>query len=631
MKRKILKILSCSFLLTMVVSCKNNKNDSILDNSSVGSSVQDSSSIEDLNHNLNSTAPTYQLEDHSSNYIDDNYKNYTQILVYSYYDSNGDGIGDLKGLISKLDYINNGDKNSKTSIGYDGIYMLPIFPSPSYHKYDATNYYDIDKSYGTLEDFDKLMSEANKRGIDIILDLAVNHTSTQHPWFQSAIADLKKNNSYDPNTKGVPDYLIENNKYLGYYNFTTDVGFRSEEYEINNSAKKWVPISGTDWFYEEQFSGGNMPDLNLANEDVKAEIKNIMKFWLDKGVKGFRFDACEHFFDENKRKSYAFINELRSWGDELTKDRDKKFYMVGEGPWSSLVTDYYENTNAHSFMNFHLGAGSVPRIANMACYAKDYLETIKAITEAGNKYTLDDQYNVVVGNRKTNSAATYFSRVIKTWDDMLYKANPNAIDANFGVNHDTLRASNFIARSYKNNELENGLKLFWGINNTLSGVTFNYYGEEVGMRAGNKDNDPDKRQPMYWSTSNREGITNVPPGGGAVTQILSPVDVQMNNPTSLWNYIREINRMKSFFPEIARGKQEFVSAKADFTVLKKTYNNSSIYLVYNFNTDTNQIPLEDLGIENVPTEIKYSVSSNDKYAKLTETTLNVPGYSITIL
>ncbi|MCM1081821.1 MAG: alpha-amylase family glycosyl hydrolase, partial [Muribaculum sp.] len=125
-----------------------------------------------------STVNTNYEYEHELNIIDDNYRNYYEIFVYSFYDSDGDGIGDLKGVTSKLDYIQD--------MGFNGIWLMPIMPSTTYHKYDVTDYYGIDPQYGTMADFDELVSECNKRGIKLILDLVLNHSSAQHEWFLNA-------------------------------------------------------------------------------------------------------------------------------------------------------------------------------------------------------------------------------------------------------------------------------------------------------------------------------------------------------------------------------------------------------------------------------------------------------------
>ena len=151
--------------------------------------------------------------------IDDNYRNYYEIYVGGFYDSNGDGIGDLKGITEKLSYLNDGDPKTDTDLGINGIWLMPIFPSPTYHKYDAKDYYSIDPQYGTMEDFDELIAACDKAGIDVILDLVLNHTSTQNPWFQSAIKSIGIK-PCGQEVCPVEEKCIEHNPYCNYNNFT---------------------------------------------------------------------------------------------------------------------------------------------------------------------------------------------------------------------------------------------------------------------------------------------------------------------------------------------------------------------------------------------------------------------------
>ena len=197
---------------------------------------------------------------------DDNYRTWYEIFVYSFCDSNGDGLGDLQGVTDQLDYLQN--------LGITGIWLMPIHPSSSYHKYNVSDYYAIDPDYGTMEDFETLMAECEKRGIHVILDLVVNHTGSDHPWFQEAAAYLQSLGDAEPDVQACP--------YVDYYNFTKEP----------KTAHTQVP--GTDWYYESQFSSA-MPDLNLDSELVRQEIGDIMRFWLDKGVAGFRLDAAKEF------------------------------------------------------------------------------------------------------------------------------------------------------------------------------------------------------------------------------------------------------------------------------------------------------------------------------------------------
>ena len=198
------------------------------------------------------------------NIIDDNNRNWYEIFVYSFYDSDNDGIGDLNGVTSKLDYIR--------EMGFNGIWLMPIHPSPTYHKYDVKDYYDVDEVYGTLDDLKNLVDEAHKRGIRVILDLVVNHSSSDHPWFKEACDYIREN--------GAPG-----GKYGEYYNFTKKA-----------NATGYSLVSGTSYYYESRFWSG-MPDLNLDSEQVKAEIVKIMKYWFEEyQIDGFRLDAVTSYY-----------------------------------------------------------------------------------------------------------------------------------------------------------------------------------------------------------------------------------------------------------------------------------------------------------------------------------------------
>ncbi len=248
------------------------------------------------------TAPT----DGETNVIDDKYRNWYEVFVYSFADSDGDRYGDLNGLTGKLDYI--------ASLGCNGIWLMPIMPSPSYHKYDVTDYYDIDPLYGTLDDFENLLAEAHARGIDVIIDLVVNHTSSEHPWFVSARTG-------------------EESPYRDYYNFT------DEPQPGYNRAG--------DSYYESRFVA-TMPDLNLDNPAVRDEIEKIMRFWLELGVDGFRLDAVTSYYTGNPAKNIAFL----SWLGDTARAIAPDCYIVGEA-WEDLYTlETYAESRIDAFFCF---------------------------------------------------------------------------------------------------------------------------------------------------------------------------------------------------------------------------------------------------------------------------------------
>lgn len=263
------------------------------------------------------------------NIIDDKYRNYYEIFVYSFFDTNNDGIGDLNGVTQKLDYIK--------EMGFNGIWLMPIHPSPTYHKYDVKDYYAIDPAYGTLDDFKKLVDEAHKRGINIILDLVVNHSSSEHPWFKNACDSIRKNGS-------------PSGEYADFYNFTKQ-----------SSTTGYSPVSGTSYYYESRFWSG-MPDLNLDSENVKAEIVKIMNYWLnDYNVDGFRLDAVTSYYTGNVPSNVEFLSWLNTEAKKLKSDA----YIVGEA-WlgSDFEINRYYQSGIDSFFLF-TGAQAGGTIASL--------------------------------------------------------------------------------------------------------------------------------------------------------------------------------------------------------------------------------------------------------------------------
>lgn len=241
--------------------------------------------------------------------------NWYEVFVRSYQDSDGDGLGDLPGLNQRLDYIED--------MGWRGLWLMPVMPSPSYHKYDVTNYMAVDAQYGTLDDMRALIDAAHERGISVIIDLPINHTSTQHPWFVAACEALENSD---------PD-----NAYIDYYNFNQTGG------------NGFTPLGETGWFYEERFAGGGMPDLNLDNPAVRDEIRAIMDFWLtDVGADGFRLDAVTSYYTGDTPANVAFLAWLKRTAEEIKPGA----YLVGEC-WANLKTiaDYYKS-GVNSFFLF---------------------------------------------------------------------------------------------------------------------------------------------------------------------------------------------------------------------------------------------------------------------------------------
>ncbi len=248
-----------------------------------------------------------------------------ELFVRSFYDSNGDGVGDFNGITSKLDYLQ--------SLGINAVWLMPINPSPSYHGYDVTDYYNVNPQYGTMDDFKRLLAEAHKRNIHIIIDMVLNHTSSQHPFFVNANNDI--NSPYR-------DWYIWSDTSLGSF---------------------WHP--GKTGFYFGIFSDA-MPDLNYRNPAVTAQMENAIRFWLnDVGVDGFRMDAINRLIEEgDKTENTPSTHEWLKGFYQFYKSADPNAYTVGEvfnaGP---SLAKTYTGDQLDQIFNFEL-ASSIINSAN---------------------------------------------------------------------------------------------------------------------------------------------------------------------------------------------------------------------------------------------------------------------------
>ena len=494
---------------------------------------------------------------------DDNYRTWYEVFVYSFCDSNADGIGDLQGLISKLDYLE--------ELGINGIWMMPISPSYSYHKYDVNDYYAIDPQYGTMADFDQLMAECEKRDIKVILDLVVNHCGSGNPWFQEATDYLR---NLDPGQEPT----AEECKYFDYFTFATEM------------KSGYHRVSGTPYYYEGQFSS-SMPDLNWANQDMRADVKDVMQFWLDKGVSGFRVDAAKEFYTGAVGKNVEVMNWLQTTAASIKPD----VYMVAE-VWEvdyRTLAEYYES-GFTSIFNYQYG-----NYDGMLC---------KVLNGRGNPGTV-----------------SRWAKSLKTVDDAFAASNPNYIDAPFLSNHDVGRIYGFVNGDPMRIKMAGAMNLF------MSGAAFIYYGEEIGMPGSG--NDPSKRAPMYWNADRDDGTTTLPPGCVLpdTGYALGSYEEQKDDAYSVYNYYREAIAIRNGLPVIARGKSvpEDTLNVACVAAVRKTWNDQQCIIIMNIDDDEGGA-IVDLS-SYTDWKLVASLSVSEETVSQEGNSLKLPAYGIAIL
>jgi alpha-amylase len=299
-----------------------------------------------------------------------------EIFVRSFYDSTGDGVGDINGIIEKLDYLNDGDPTTTDDLGISGIWLMPINPSPSYHGYDVTDYRAINPEYGTMDDMKRLVEEAEARGIAIIMDLVINHSGVDHPWFVAS--------AQDPNSETVDWYVWAEE----------DPEFRGPDNQI-----VWHERDGR--YYYGVFWGG-MPDLNYDTPEVTEEIYDISRFWLEEvGVAGFRLDAIKHIIEdgENQENTLATREWLANY-HAFIESVDPEALLVGEVWSASALAAPYSGTSVDIVFEFDLAESIIQSASfGVASAVENQMETILDLYAPG-------QYATFLTNHDQNRVAS---------------------------------------------------------------------------------------------------------------------------------------------------------------------------------------------------------------------------------
>ena len=494
-----------------------------------------------------------------------------EVFVYSFCDSDGDGIGDLPGLLSKLDYINDGSPAEGDDLGMTGLWLMPVFPSNTYHKYDVTDFTGIDPAYGTPEDMDALLAACHERGMTVILDLPVNHTSTAHPWFQVAAKYLR---SLPPGREAVKEEC----PYVWYYQFAR------EQYD------GYVPLPDSEWYYEARF-WSEMPDLNLTTGEVRQELKDVIDFWLDRGVDGFRLDAVTSYYTDNPEAGIEFTR----WLTETAKERKPSAYIVGEA-WAD------QNT-----------------------YARFYRSGIDSLFD----FAFAGRDGIISRIVNRTADLRYLAEAMVQEEELYASMNPLYVNAPFYTNHDMDRGAEYFV-----GDDGTKAKIAEALNLLMTGNAFIYYGEELGMKGAGRDEN--RRAPMYWSDDpHAPGMCAGPAGLDEIRMEYGSLEKQISDPDSIFSYVREAVRIRESLPAVSRGRtvrvpeleeESFVGFLREYSVDQGA--DSVLVLINTGDTEvTRRLP------DSVAryTDLRAALYTGDRNARLNDREITIPAGGILYL
>lgn len=445
-----------------------------------------------------------------------------EVFVRSFADSNGDGVGDLAGLTARLDALNDGDPATTADLGVDALWLMPIFTSPSYHGYDVADYLSVDPEYGTLADLQALVAAAHQRGMKVILDMVLNHSSSQHPWFVNARtgADAQWRDRYVWSA--------------------TDPGWQKP-----GGGAAWYPTASG--YYYGIFDA-SMPDLNLANPAVEAELTEVMRTWLDRGVDGFRLDAVRYLVESgpgtgqvDQPATHAFLKRLRA---SLHRTHPQAL-LVAEA-WATVETaaTYY-------------GQGDEVQLG----FSFDQADAIRASLVGAQSGTLQ--------NLLARAEAAFAGK-------------DRGFEAPFLSNHDQPREARVVGGDLAASKLAAATLL------ALPGTPFLYYGEELGMWGGAGGDDRNKRTIYPW--------TDAAPGFGFTAGVpwfqapeAAGVDLATAkaDPGSLWHTYRALIALRHARPALARGEAArlpLTTGGAGALALLRTSSGARVLFLANFAT-----------------------------------------------
>ncbi len=454
-----------------------------------------------------------------------------EVHVRAFYDSNADGIGDFPGLISKLDYIQD--------LGVTAIWLLPFYPSPLKDDgYDIADYFDVHPAYGTLRDFKKFLREAHRRGLRVITELVLNHTSDQHPWFQRA-------RRARPGSRW-RDFYVWSDTPERY----KEARIIFKDYEPSNWA--WDPVARA-YYWHRFFS--HQPDLNYDNPEVRKAVFRVLDFWLELGVDGFRLDAVPYLFEregtscENLPETHAFLKELRRHVDERFGER---MLLAEANQWPEDAVAYFgDGDECHMAFHFPL----MPRLF-MAIHMEDRFPIVDILNQTP-PIPENCQWALFLRNHDELT----LEMVTDEERDYMYRvyARDRHARVNLGIRR---RLAPLLNNNRRRIELMNGL-LF-----SLPGTPVIYYGDEIGMGDNFFLGDRNAvRTPMQWSADRNAGFSRANPQRLYLPVITDPeyhyeavnVEAQEQNPQSLLWWMRRLTAIRKQFRAFGRGTLRFVN------------------------------------------------------------------------
>jgi maltose alpha-D-glucosyltransferase / alpha-amylase len=487
-----------------------------------------------------------------------------EVYIRAFYDSNSDGHGDLKGLTQKLDYLQ--------ELGVNCIWLLPIYPSPLKDDgYDISDYYGVLSTYGTLDDFKELLEAAHARGIRVIMDLVLNHTSDQHPWFQASRTD-------------------RNSPYRDYYVWSdTDQKYKEARIIfVDTEPSNWTWDEKAGQYYWHRFYA-SQPDLNYDNPKVQDEMFKIAGFWLDLGVDGFRADAVPYLFEregtncENLPETHAYLKNLRAFID---KHYPGRVLLCEANQWPEDVRPYFGDGDEFQ-MAFHFPI--MPRV--FMALKKGYGDDMVDILRRTPPIPENCQWCIFLRNHDelTLEMVTEGER---QWMWEQYAPEPRT-RLNLGIRR---RLVPLLDNDRRKIELAHSL-LF-----TLPGSPILYYGDEIGM--GDNIWLPDRngvRTPMQWNAARGAGFSAAPSqslySSAIDDDIYDTVRVnvqsQRQDPNSLWNTIRGMIATRKQHPAFGRGEFEWIDFENNrIAAFQRTFEGKMILAIHNLSDSEQGIVLK---------------------------------------